>query len=153
MSTTPANWYPDPTRRHQLRYWDGTAWTDHVSDNGITSTDPVQPAAPQATGFDRLESALTVGDEGDKQKIADQISGQGRYRGADLSAVAFEGDGTIFGEPLLVVNQKAKVFELKNQYGVFDRNGNQLAWVNQIGQSSAKTSSMNLKVSSFGAKM
>ena len=25
---------PDPTGRHQLRYWDGASWTDYVSDNG-----------------------------------------------------------------------------------------------------------------------
>ena len=26
----PADWYPDPSGVDQLRYWDGTAWTDHV---------------------------------------------------------------------------------------------------------------------------
>ena len=35
-----AQWYADPSGRHELRYWDGTAWTDHVSDQGVTSTDP-----------------------------------------------------------------------------------------------------------------
>ncbi len=33
-----ANWYPDPTGRHGVRYWDGTAWTDRVSD---LATDPL----------------------------------------------------------------------------------------------------------------
>ncbi|MBJ7363224.1 MAG: DUF2510 domain-containing protein, partial [Ilumatobacteraceae bacterium] len=23
----PAAWHPDPTGRHQLRYWDGQDWT------------------------------------------------------------------------------------------------------------------------------
>ncbi|MGA1220759.1 MAG: DUF2510 domain-containing protein, partial [Ilumatobacteraceae bacterium] len=27
MANSPANWYEDPTGRHQHRYWDGTAWT------------------------------------------------------------------------------------------------------------------------------
>jgi hypothetical protein len=27
----PANWYPDPSAPHQLRYWDGAQWTQHVS--------------------------------------------------------------------------------------------------------------------------
>jgi hypothetical protein len=36
----PAQWYPDPSGRHELRYWGGTAWTDDVSDMGATSTDP-----------------------------------------------------------------------------------------------------------------
>ncbi len=35
------NWYPDPYRRHQLRYWDGARWTPHVSTNGVTANDPV----------------------------------------------------------------------------------------------------------------
>src|SRR4051794_23772854 len=27
------DWYPDPTRRHRLRYFDGSAWTDHAADD------------------------------------------------------------------------------------------------------------------------
>ena len=37
----PADWYADPTGRHQHRYWDGGAWTAHVADNGDGSTDPI----------------------------------------------------------------------------------------------------------------
>lgn len=33
-------WYPDPSGRHQQRYWDGTRWTDQVSDDGRQSVDP-----------------------------------------------------------------------------------------------------------------
>jgi hypothetical protein len=36
----PPAWNTDPTGRHQLRYWDGKAWTDYVSDNGQESRDP-----------------------------------------------------------------------------------------------------------------
>jgi hypothetical protein len=39
--SVPAAWSPDPTGRHQLRYWDGSAWTANVSDNGAVSQDPV----------------------------------------------------------------------------------------------------------------
>ena len=39
-----AGWLPDPTGRHQHRYWDGSTWTEHVADGGFPSTDP--PAAP-----------------------------------------------------------------------------------------------------------
>jgi hypothetical protein len=28
----PAGWFPDPGRDHQLRYWDGQTWTEHVAD-------------------------------------------------------------------------------------------------------------------------
>ena len=39
MSSPVANWYPDPTGRFELRYWDGARWTDHVSTRGAQTTD------------------------------------------------------------------------------------------------------------------
>jgi Protein of unknown function (DUF2510) len=38
--TVPAGWYADPAGRYELRYWDGTAWTEHVSRAGQQYTDP-----------------------------------------------------------------------------------------------------------------
>ena len=32
-------WHPDPSGRHELRWWDGTRWTDAVSDHGQVSAD------------------------------------------------------------------------------------------------------------------
>lgn len=133
MSTTPANWYPDPTGRHELRYWNGSAWTDHVSTNGQQATDPVQQSR-----LDRVDSALTVGNEGDPAKIQQQLSGEGKYRSANVANAAFEGSGSIFDEPILVVNQKAKIIELNNQYGVFNKDGQRIATVNQTGQNAVK---------------
>lgn len=135
MSTTPANWYPDPTGRNEHRYWDGQAWTDHVSNQGVTGTDSVQQAP---TRLDRVDSALTLGNEGDPALIQRMTAGDGTRRSADVGQAAFAGTGSIFDEPVLIVNQKAKLIELNNQYGVFDRQGRQLAAVNQVGQSTAK---------------
>ena len=39
-STVPAGWYADPSGRYELRYWDGNAWTEHVSRAGQQFTDP-----------------------------------------------------------------------------------------------------------------
>jgi hypothetical protein len=36
-----AAWCPDPTKRHQLRYWDGKDWTAYVADQGTQSSDPI----------------------------------------------------------------------------------------------------------------
>lgn len=53
--TDPA-WLPDPAGRHELRWFDGTTFTDQVADAGVTSTDPgggpaptPSPAAPWAS--------------------------------------------------------------------------------------------------------
>jgi hypothetical protein len=46
--TGGAGWQPDPDGRHEYRYWDGTAWTDQVSDGGMVSTDPPGPAPTAA---------------------------------------------------------------------------------------------------------
>ncbi|MFD8549095.1 phospholipid scramblase-related protein [Streptomyces sp. NPDC059649] len=48
------------------------------------------------------------------------------------------GGGTLFTEPVLVVNQKAKLIEVTNEYSVFDQHGNTLGAVVQVGQSTAK---------------
>lgn len=34
-------WYPDPHARHELRWFDGLRWTEHVSDGGVTATETV----------------------------------------------------------------------------------------------------------------
>lgn len=36
----PPSWHPDPSGRHELRWWDGAQWTEHVTDGGQPSTDP-----------------------------------------------------------------------------------------------------------------
>lgn len=28
---TPADWYPDPTGKARLRYWNGEKWTEHTA--------------------------------------------------------------------------------------------------------------------------
>lgn len=37
----PAAWLPDPSGRHEARWWDGVRWTDQVLDRGVPSRDPV----------------------------------------------------------------------------------------------------------------
>ena len=39
-SSVPAGWYADPAGRFDLRYWDGSTWTEHVSRAGQQFTDP-----------------------------------------------------------------------------------------------------------------
>ena len=38
---SPRTWVADPSGRHELRYWDGTKFTEHVADSGKISVDPL----------------------------------------------------------------------------------------------------------------
>ena len=71
------------------------------------------------------------------QQVQSQVQGDG-WRGAGLSAAGTTGGGTLWTEPIIVVNQKAKVLEVVSQYAVFDGAGRQIASVNEVGQSTAK---------------
>ena len=118
---TPApDWYPDPMGRHELRYWDGMQWTEHVSSHGKQAVDPPTgtPAIPTVN------------------RPVEKIQGDVARAGLQPSAVA--GGGTLFTEQILVVNQKAKLIEINNEYAVFDQNGTQIGAVRQVGQSAAK---------------
>ncbi len=42
VEAVPPQWSPDPSQRHQLRYWDGTSWSHHVADGGVTGIDPAE---------------------------------------------------------------------------------------------------------------
>jgi hypothetical protein len=47
---TAAKWLPDPTGRHELRYWNGHDWTVHVAGDGQATT----YALKDRSGADRL---------------------------------------------------------------------------------------------------
>ncbi len=117
----PPNWYPDPSARHELRYWDGQIWTTHVSTGGRQSVDegPIQ-AGPVPVG----------------SHSADRVQRQVQTQAGVVTSAT--GGGTIFTEPVLVVNQKAKLIEVNNEYAIYDQHGRQLGAVRQVGQSTAR---------------
>lgn len=55
MSDQPGSWQPDPFGRNQYRYWDGSEWTDHVSNDGEVGTDPA--VADAVAGADPASDA------------------------------------------------------------------------------------------------
>lgn len=42
-STTAAGWHPDPTLRHELRWFDGLRWSNAVSDQGRQTIEAPSP--------------------------------------------------------------------------------------------------------------
>lgn len=116
----PPNWYPDPMGRHEYRWFDGANWTEQVSSHGKQSTDPLTGGSP-----------VPVRDVGVAQVEKD-------LQRAGVAPGAAQGGGTLFTEPILVVNQKAKFIELSNEYAISDQHGTQIGAVRQVGQSTAK---------------
>jgi len=117
--TAPPGWYPDPFGRHDKRFYDGAVWTDRVSSHGRESVDP-------ATGDGKIPTVNRSAD-----KIQRDVARAGGVGGG-------VGGGTIFTEPVLVVNQKAKLIEVNNEYAIFDQGGTQVGAVRQVGQSKVK---------------
>jgi uncharacterized protein YxjI len=115
------DWYPDPYGRHELRYFDGNRWTEHVASHGRQSVDPPGGESRVPTVNRKTEKV-----QADVAKAKAQTGAPGI------------GGGTLFTEPVLVVNQKAKLIELNNEYAIYDQNGTQIGAVRQVGQSAAK---------------
>jgi len=129
MSDTAApDWYPDPYGRSELRYWDGELWTDHVASNGRQGTDPVATATVKDVGHVRNDK---VG------RQVDRHFDNAEKRGAFVDRNAGVGGG-LLDQQLFVVNQKAKLIEVNNEYAIFDRSGAQIGSVRQVGQSTMK---------------
>ena len=51
MSSQDPGWYADPYQRHESRYWNGQAWSEHVGDHGQTFVDPPGERPPQAASM------------------------------------------------------------------------------------------------------
>lgn len=74
---TAAAWHPDPTGRHELRYWDGSQWTEHVSDNGVQSTSPVDGGSDAgAAGGSTDQTQVAAQHQPQHQQQPDQQWGQ-----------------------------------------------------------------------------
>ncbi|MFJ6663231.1 MULTISPECIES: phospholipid scramblase-related protein [unclassified Streptomyces] len=119
QSNTPAGWYPDPHGAPQtLRYWDGSQWTEHTNSQAPQAQQP-QQAAPQQQFPQQQAPDARV--QRQVQQQAGVVAGG-------------PGGGTLFTEPVLVVNQKAKLIELTNEYKVMDQHGRELGSVTEVGQ-------------------
>ena len=124
-SNTPAGWYPDPHGAAQtLRYWDGAQWTQHTNSQQAAGQAQAVQAPPVQQAPQMPQQAA-----GPDPRVQRQVQRQ-----AGVTA----GGGTLFTEPVLVVNQKAKLIELTNEYKVMDQHGNQVGSVTQVGQSALR---------------
>ncbi len=119
-TSSAPGWYPDPAGQHQHRWYDGTQWTDHVSSYGRSAISPLSGAPSHVPTVDRATEKV----QRDVQRAGVQA--------------AATGGGHLLTEPVLVVNQKAKLIEVNQEFAVYDQNGTQVGAVRQVGQSAAK---------------
>lgn len=128
-SSAAADWYPDPLGRHEFRYWDGSAWTDNVSSHGTTSIDPVEGRAPK--------SVPGGASPGRVNRQVERHFANAERRGATVDRDVLAG-GALLDQRILVVNQKAKLIEVNQEFIVHDRDGNRIGYVRQVGQNAFK---------------
>jgi uncharacterized protein YxjI len=117
----PAGWYADPYGRHEARYFDGMQWTEHVSSHGRASVDPPMGGSHVPT----------------VQRAPERVQ-RDVQRAGQAGVAAFQGGGSVFNEPVLVVNQKAKLIEINNEYAIYDQHARQIGAVREVGQSGLK---------------
>lgn len=127
-------WFSDPFGRYEHRYWDGAQWTEHVGSRGQQTIDPPVVMPPAGGALQEAQSSAPLRSS---QTPADaRVLKQVRRLG--ISEQAEGGGGTLFTERVLVVNQKAKLFERKAEYTVFDRHGRKVGGVREFGISMAR---------------
>jgi hypothetical protein len=74
MTQTPAaGWFVDPQDATQFRYWDGTAWTEHRSPRGPTTTDQLNQAGTDLA--DGLARGFTAMGNWVNQNVAQPAAG------------------------------------------------------------------------------
>lgn len=132
-SNVSAGWYPDPHGTPQLlRYWDGSRWTEHTN-----PADGQQPQAP-AQGQAPVQAAPRQPGVPPQQAAAPQQRPVPQQQAAQPQQGGVPGAASLFNQQVLVVNQKAKLIEIVNEYSVFDQHGNTIGSVVEVGQSALR---------------
>ncbi|MFC5285696.1 phospholipid scramblase-related protein [Actinokineospora guangxiensis] len=114
MTNPQPGWYPEAQGSPVLRYWDGAQWTQQTR------------RADDASPWE-----LSLDGPADPNRLKEQ------QRAAGVGQTG-PGGGTLFTEPVLVVNQRVKLIEMANEYAVYDQHGRQIGAVVQVGQSALK---------------
>ncbi|MET7366521.1 phospholipid scramblase-related protein [Streptomyces sp. NPDC005566] len=143
QSNIPAGWHPDPHGAPQLlRYWDGSQWTEHTHPAQAPAAGQA-PAAVQAAAQAPVQpQAAAPQQQVPQQQMAPQQQVPQQQAAPQQAAPqqaapqqGAPGAGSLFNQQVLVVNQKAKLIEVTNEYRVFDQQGNTVGSVVQVGQS------------------
>jgi len=156
--SSPAAWHPDPTGKHDHRWWDGNTWTEHVADAGEAKVDhlaagesPAPPSGePLAPGGETQRLDTSGGDatgdtggQGSTPGTGDATAGGAAAGGAwegtatpDQGQWQQPGDTAASGQPAWQQGQQGG-YGQQGQYGqqpTWDQSGQQPAAWDQTGQ-------------------
>lgn len=104
-----SGWYHDPTKRHELRYWDGFRWTEHVATSGVQAVDPmnrqnaVRPESQVRTKTGQVNSVPVV------QGASSRID--------PLTRIPFVGIPNLLIEQVLTSRKSPRVFAISTEDG------------------------------------
>ncbi|MDZ7679910.1 MAG: phospholipid scramblase-related protein [Acidimicrobiales bacterium] len=116
-----AGWYADPMGRGELRYFDGSSWTEHISTKGEQQVDPFG-----------TDEKMTEG-------LGDYLLSGANASKFTMNRPQWTGTGHLFTEPVLVVKQQGRIGpEIAANYEIESHDGTRLGSVRQVGQSQAK---------------
>lgn len=113
---TPADWYPDPLGRHELRYWDGAQWTEHVSSQGQQSVSPIPYPPPLPTSVPPAA------------QVPQQTPASGP---ASRTEPVSE---PLLTASVLIVSQQARVVRSNVEYAIKDQDGRPIGTVKEVGR-------------------
>jgi len=113
MTSPQPGWYADPVGAHDLRWWDGGRWTDAVVKDAVQGTSPLPDgrAPVQVTGV-----------QGAQPRAGRQGAG----------TVQAAGGGTLFTEPVLVVEPGPGLVGPTGGHAVRDAAGRPLGSVVEV---------------------
>jgi uncharacterized protein DUF2510 len=115
---TPPAWYPDPSGAHQLRWFDGRQWTDNVSDQGVVSQAPLAPPPP-AQQAPPVQQPQYVQQQSAQQPFSAPV--------AAPAQAPTTGGGTIFTEPILVIDRQYNAWNKTLSWTIHDAVGRSVA--------------------------
>lgn len=120
---TNAAWHPDPSGQHELRWWDGERWTEHVSDHGVQAVSPL-PDQPVA-GSEPADAGVPVEDARTAQPTAAPAGGGDGFAGISGELI----DGR-YAEVAGVgpVNQNHKMLRVRLGEPFMARQGSMIAY-------------------------
>ena len=130
MSTDVApGWYPDPQNQGQVRYWDGSAWTEHVQPAGQAAAPAADPStAEQAAPSGGYTAGSLEGVPQHGRQRLQQLK-EGKFFTSDLSVnefllikeAGFEPLGLVMGTSIYQIGFQQSNWNQNQEMGVLSQ--------------------------------